>query len=342
MEKRTNNYNHVIQSKKERLILLLAFAVLVGISVICSISWGTVAVQGRDILNVLTGTPGNETVQQVLYNIRIPRVLIGVLAGSNLAVAGALLQGVLRNPLASPQVIGVNSGAGLVAVIIMIVFPGQIGWLPFGAFLGALGAATMVYLLANKEGSGLTVNIILAGVAISALLGAFTSGLMILHSDDLEITYTWLLGGLTGRGWSHFRMIWPYSLGGLLLALALSPKINLFLLGDEVGSSLGLEVKLYRIVLLINGALLAGSAVSVAGTIGFVGLIAPHLARLLVGNDYRYLVILSALLGACLLVTADTLARFVFQPVELPVGILTAALGAPFFLYLMYRKQNSP
>lgn len=331
----------IIPDKKKRLSFIVVFAALLGVSVIYSIAVGTINFQIHEFIDVLKGDAAGLISHQIIYNIRLPRILTGALAGMNLAVAGALLQGVLRNPLASPQIIGVNSGAACMAVLVMVVFPGFIDLLPVGAFLGALAASMMVYGLASKQGSGATANIVLAGVAISALLHAFTSALMIINSDELQVTYTWLIGGLTGRGWSHFNMLWPYCLLGLLSAVLLSPKINLFMLGDEIGSSLGLEVKLYRLLIIINASLLAGSAVSVVGTVGFVGLIAPHLARLLLGNDYRYLVVLSAILGSLLLVTADTLARILFQPVELPVGILTAALGAPFFFYLMYRKKNS-
>jgi iron complex transport system permease protein len=293
-----------------------------------------------DLFKLITGHSSG-LLPQVIYNIRLPRVLTGLMVGLNLAVAGALLQGILRNPLASPQIIGVNSGAGLVAVMIMLVFPSMINMLPLGAFLGALAAAILIYLLASKRGSGITSNIILAGVALSALLHAATSALMILYSDELQITFTWLIGGLSNRGWPYVFTILPYCIFGLTVAVAISPKVNLFALGDEISSSLGLSVGAYRVIIIILAALLAGSAVSVAGTIGFVGLIAPHLARLLVGNDYRYLLPLSAILGALLLVLADTCARTIFQPVELPVGILTAALGAPFFFYLIYRKRAS-
>jgi iron complex transport system permease protein len=258
----------------------------------------------------------------------------------NLAIAGALLQGILRNPLAAPHIIGVNSGAAFMAVIVMVLCPHMIDVLPLAAFLGALGATMLVYSLTYFSSGNATTNIILGGVAISALLSAFTSALMLIFSDELEVTYTWLLGSLTGRAWSYFYTLLPYSIAGILLAVFLSPKLNLFNLGDEVSRSLGLEVKLYRALIIMTSAVLAGSAVSVSGTIGFIGLIAPHLSRMLVGNDYRYLVILSAIIGALLLVTADLLARTVFQPVELPVGLFTAALGAPFFFYLIYRNKN--
>ncbi|WP_143340914.1 FecCD family ABC transporter permease [Dethiosulfovibrio salsuginis] len=314
--------------------IFIAFALCV-----TSVAVGTLSFSPMDVWEGLRGISSEPLVNQIIHNIRLPRVLTGLFAGMNLAVSGALLQGILRNPLTSPHIIGVNAGAGFMAVAVMILFPEKIEWIPSGAFVGALMAAMLVYGLSLASRTGETVRIILAGVAVSALLSALTSGMMFLNSDQLEVTYGWLLGSLSGRGWSYFHLLWPYSLGGLALALALAPKVNLFSLGDEIGSSLGLQVPLYRAILLVVASILAGSAVSVAGTIGFVGLMAPHLARLMVGNDYRYSLILTAVLGGVLLATSDTVARTIFQPIELSVGIVTAVLGAPFFLFLLFRKR---
>ena len=175
---------------------------------------------------------------------------------------------------------------------------------------------------------------------MSSLLTAITNGLMMLNRDELEVTHTWLLGSLSGRGWPFLYILLPYAILGFLLVLLICPKLNIFVLGDELGSSIGINIDIYRVIFMLLAAVLAGSAVSVAGTIGFIGLIAPHIARMLVGNDYKYLIPLSALLGASLLVGADTLARTLFSPLEMPVGVVTAILGAPFFLYLLYRKKK--
>ncbi|UNC93274.1 FecCD family ABC transporter permease [Candidatus Contubernalis alkaliaceticus] len=333
--------SQLIVQQRKKVLLIFFFAVTGFVIMFISINIGTLFFDLNQVISVLFGKTADTLAHQIIYNIRLPRILTGTLVGMNLALSGALLQGVLRNPLASPQIIGVNSGAGLAAVIIMIYFPGNITMIPLGAFLGAFLAATLVYCLAAMDVGSSTISIVLAGVAISAFLNAFTSGMMILNGDELEVTFSWLLGGLTGRGWSYFHIILPYSAVGLTAALFLSPRVNLFALGDEVSSSLGLPVKIYRVLVIITAAVLAGSAVSVAGTIGFVGLIAPHMARLLVGNDYRYMLVSSGMLGAVLLLLADTIARTVFQPVELPVGVITAALGAPFFLYLLYRKGGN-
>lgn len=324
--------------KAYRLAVILIAAVVLIFVIFFSIMIGTVQFSAHELLGLLQGKLQGELVNQIIVNVRMPRVFTGVFVGMNLAVAGVLLQGILRNPMASPNIIGVNAGAGLAAVIVMTMLPGKIGAIPIAAFVGALSAAMLIYLLSNTSSKNSTVHIVLAGIAVSNLMNAITSALMMINSDLLEITYSWLLGSLSGKSWTAFNTIWPYSVVALIAALFISPKVNLFGLGDEVASSVGLPIRFYRILIMLTAAVLAGSAVSVAGTIGFVGLIAPHSARLLIGNDHRYLVPLSAIFGAILLIASDTVARTVFQPVELSVGIITSILGAPFFLLLLYKK----
>ncbi|TCK93324.1 iron complex transport system permease protein [Natranaerovirga hydrolytica] len=334
--------NNNTDKKYHKPLFVIGAVILIGLLVIIfSIMKGTVDFSLIEIGQGIRQKSNNSLANQIVHNVRLPRVLTGFLVGMNLAVAGGLLQGVLRNPLASQQVIGVNAGSGLFAVAVMILLPSQIHLIPIGAFLGALFATLLVYGLSLTNSRASTVHIILAGVAISALLNAMTSALMFLNSDELEVTYFWLLGTLSGRSWRYFNILWPYTVLGMGFSLLISPKLNLFALGDELGSSLGLAVKVYRVIAMILASILAGSAVSVTGTIGFVGLIAPHLARLLVGSDYRYLTILSALLGGVLLVLSDTIARIAFQPVELSVGIVTSMLGAPFFLFVLYSKNKN-
>jgi iron complex transport system permease protein len=328
-----------MMKQKRRFFWIFLFSLLLIISIIVSIISGTLRFSIRDILTIFFGKSHDNLAQHIIINVRLPRTLVGLLVGMNLGIAGALLQGLLRNDLASPNVIGVNSGAGLAAIIMMCIMPGNIRMLPPATFMGALAAALAIYTLSRIDGSSSNVTIVLAGVALSALLKALTSAVMILHSDELGLTYTWLIGGLTGRSWSHYQSICYYSLFGLLGAIYLSPRINLFLLGEDIGKNLGLSVEISRMLIIINASILAGSAVSVAGTIGFIGLIAPHIARLIIGNDYRYLVILSGILGGFLLVVSDTFARTIFQPLEIPVGIVTAVLGTPFFLSLIYKKR---
>lgn len=319
---------------------IVTAGIILFFSILFSTAMGTMSFSAVELIKSLLHVCDNTVTEHVIYNIRLPRIIVAAMVGCNLAIAGALLQGILRNPLASPQIIGVNSGAGLGAILIMVLMPQYIKLIPVAAFGGALVAALIVYALSVKRGSSAGATIVLAGVAISAMLSAFTSCLMFLYSDILEITYSWLLGGLSGRSWNYVQLICPYTFLGVLAAVYISPKMNLFILGDEVGASLGLSIKRHRMFIIICAAVLAGSAVAVAGTIGFVGLIAPHIARLLVGNDYRYLTIFSGILGAVLLVVADTIARTIFLPLEIPAGIVTAAIGAPFFLWLLSEKKS--
>ncbi|WP_027398863.1 FecCD family ABC transporter permease [Anaerovorax odorimutans] len=327
--------------QKLRILWIFLFAVILIIAMMISIVSGTLDFSVSNILKVFLKGNADHLTQHIIINVRLPRTLVGMLVGVNLGIAGALLQGLLRNNLASPNIIGVNSGAGLAAVIMMCFMPGSINMLPSATFLGALLTSLLIYSISKKKGNSSNVTIILAGVALNALLHALTSAIMILNSDELAVTYTWLIGGLNGRGWIHYESILYYSLFGIIASIFLSPRINLFLLGEDMGKNLGLSVEFSRILIIITASILAGSAVSVAGTIGFIGLCSPHIARLIIGNDYRYLVVFSGILGGLILVVSDTLARVMFQPMELPVGILTAILGTPFFLFLIYSRRRN-
>lgn len=309
----------------------LAVALLVGIRV------GAVPVSLYDIWGVFTAPVGNE-VYQIIYNIRVPRVLVGALTGINLALAGCILQGVLRNPLADPGIIGVSAGAGLAAMSVMILWPGLTALVPAVAFAGALVAVGIVFFLSWDRGVQ-PLRLILAGVALAAFFGGGMSALMVFHSDKVQGTVNWMAGGFQGRSWDHVRMILPYSLAGIVGAMLSYRYLNALQLGDEVAKGLGVKVETARFSLVVLAALLAASAVSVAGLLGFVGLIIPHITRMLVGSDFEHLMPCAAVLGATLVVSADTVARTVFSPVEVPVGIFMAFLGAPFFIYLLRKGR---
>ncbi|RJX37408.1 iron ABC transporter permease [Paenibacillus pinisoli] len=272
----------------------------------------------------------------ILMNIRLPRALVGAAVGINLALAGAILQGIMKNPLADPQIIGVNAGAGFVAITILILFPQSQWLLTPGAFIGAMLAAILVYALSWKNGIQ-TTRIILAGVAVASLLGAGVSGLLVFYSDRVHGAMQFIVGGLGTSSWPQLKIIAPYTIIGLLLALISSNRLNLLLLSDNNARSLGLNVEGNRLLLTALASLLAASAVSIVGLLGFVGLVVPHAARLMIGNNYRMLIPASALLGAGVVTLSDMIARTVFAPIELPVGIVMAAVGAPFFLYLLKR-----
>jgi iron complex transport system permease protein len=278
--------------------------------------------------------------RRIVWDLRFPRVLIGLIVGMCLATSGAILQGVMRNPLADPGIIGVSSGAGLAATTIMIVFPAYIALVPLAAFLGALVTALAIYLLSWKGGTS-PVRIILVGVAINAVIGAAMNALQILYSDRVQSVLPWLAGGIQGVGWNQFEMIIYYAIAAFLLAAYGIKHIRILRLGDEMAKLLGHNVEKSRFFLIVLSTLLAGIAVSVSGLIGFVGLVVPHILRIMLGGDYRYLIPASALGGGVLVVLADTASRSAFNPIEIPVGILLAFLGGPFFLYMIQRRRDS-
>ncbi len=341
MTKKDNAKNSkALKAKHKVAFIIVAFLLLI-LTILISLSCGSVNFTVKEIFAYLTTNPELDYRHSIIMNVRLPRILTGVLVGMNLGGAGALLQGILRNPMASPNVIGVNSGAGFAAVLVMSIMPKYYNLIPFAAFIGSLAASTLIFVLAiSKSRHNTTMFLVLAGVAVSHFLKAATAGLMSLNYEVLEVTYSWLLGSLDGRSWPEFSIILPYSIIGLLAAFYISPKLNLFSLGDELSEAVGLKTNLYRIIIITISSVLAGSAVSVAGTIGFVGLIAPHIAKILIGFDYKYTLIFSSILGGILLVLADTIARTAFLPITLNAGVLTAILGGPFFLFLLIKKGN--
>nr|WP_254639383.1 iron ABC transporter permease [Cohnella sp. GbtcB17] len=312
--------------------LLLAAGIAFGLTT------GSVPIPLRDIFGILLGG-SHSPYEAILMDVRLPRVLVGALVGACLAASGALLQGIMRNPLADPGIIGVSAGGGLVAVVTLVALPQFSYLLPPAAFAGSLVAALLIYALSWDNGAS-PVKIVLAGVAVSALLGAVMNGIMVVHSDRIQAVIPWLAGGLNGRSWHHLSFMLPYALAGLALTVPAIKPANVLMLGDKTAKLLGQRVELQRLLLLALAALLAGTAVSVAGLVGFVGLVVPHAVRLLIGDDYRRLMPVSIAGGGALVVIADTIARTWFDPAELPVGILLACIGAPFFLYLLRRRSG--
>jgi iron complex transport system permease protein len=318
-----------IAINKWRILMMIVFAILACSGIICSIISGAVAIPISELKNIFIDGVSSPH-QQILYNIRLPRTIVA-------GLVGMILQAVMKNPLADPHIIGISSGAGLTGILVIVLFPAMEYLITPIAFVGAMIAAICIYLLAWKNGIR-PLRIILAGVAVSAFLGAGISAILVLYSDRIHGALMWMVGGLSARSWPHVDIIWPYALIGFILAMLGSRHLNILQLGDDIAKALGVNVELTRIYLTAIGALLAASAVSVAGLLGFVGLIVPHTARLLVGSDYRYLIPSSALLGIAVVTYSDTFARVAFAPLELPVGIFMAILGAPFFLFLL-RKE---
>ena len=319
-----------------RVTILILFAFLAVLGAFLSLTKGSSVITMSQIVELLLN-PGMDPQSQIIWNIRMPRTIVGALVGINLSLSGAILQAIMRNPLADPHIIGISSGAGLAGVVIMILFPALEYLITPVAFVGAMLAAICIYILAWKNGIK-PVRIILAGVAVSAFLSAGISGLMIFYSDRVHGALMWMVGGLAARSWPHVSSILPYAAIGLVLALASASYLNILQLGDEMARGLGVNVEVTRIVMTAIAALLAASAVSVVGLLGFVGLVVPHAARLLIGSDYRFLLPAAALLGVAIVTLSDTFARVIFAPIELPVGIIMAFLGAPFFLFLLRRE----
>lgn len=282
--------------------------------------------------------------QAIIWQLRAPRVVAAVLVGAALAVAGAQMQGFFRNPLASPDIIGTSSGGALGAVVAMVTGLALRSWLtlPLLAFVGALLTLFTVYALATRRGRTPTTTLLLIGVAVSALLAAVNSFLISTTRARWDVSQEiifWLMGGLDNRHWEHCLLLLPCVAVGLTVALSFARELDLLAAGEETALALGVEVEQTKRLLLVNAALLTGAAVAVSGVVGFVGLIAPHLARLLTRPAHRTLLPAAALTGAIFLLAADLLARLLIRPEEIRLGIITAACGAPFFLFLLLRQQ---
>ena len=280
-----------------------------------------------------------DTWETIVWHVRLPRIALAGIVGAALSMSGAAYQGLFRNPLADPYLIGVSAGAGLGAVVILVAGAGNIGMLPVAAYVGGLGAVLAAYLAARRSGGVPLTTLILAGVAISSLASALTAFLMIRSDPDLRPVLSWLLGGFASAQWMHVGLMIPYFLPCAAVIFAYSRVMNVMQLDEEHARQLGVNVGRTKALLIAAASLATAAAVSFSGLIGFVGLIAPHVARMLWGVDYRSLLPLSMLLGAGFLILADMAARTAVSPAELPVGIVTAFCGAPFFLYLLRRRQ---
>jgi len=272
----------------------------------------------------------------IIQNVRIPRALIAACVGASLAITGVLMQTLTKNPLASPGILGINAGAGFAVVFAMIFFHVSslqaFAWI---AFLGAAIAALSVYAISSAGRDAVTpVKITLAGAAISALFASFTQGLLATNEAALEQVLFWLAGSVQGRKLEILLSVLPYLVIGWIGALLISSKMNILALGDDVARGLGLPLGLMKLMVGIIVILLAGGSVAIAGPIGFVGIVVPHFARKFVGTDHRWLIPMAALLGGILLLIADVAARYIILPQEVPVGVMTAMIGTPFFIFL--------
>ena len=325
-------------SLDRKYLIIGGTALVLVILVVLFSTIGSVNVSLGEIISSLIHQD-NSMVMTIVYKMRLPRNILAVLIGANLAVSGVLLQSVMKNPLADPGITGVSSGASVAAIIILLLMPQLSGALPLFAFVGGAIACALVFIMAWKNGLR-PERIVLAGVAINTILGGFISLLSTLFSDRIQSAILWLNGSLATKTWSHVDMLFLYSLIGLGLSLFLIRSANVLQLGDESAKNLGFNVSRTRLVISAVAVFLAVISTAVVGIISFIGLIVPHIARLLMGSDHKYTIPFSMVLGAIVLLIADTLARTIGGSIEIPVGVITSIVGGPFFLYLLRKRGN--
>lgn len=323
-------------------LMLLSLAVVIVVAMVMNLNRGEYPISPSDIVKtILSIDTGNPDYTFVIYNLRLPRTLVAFMVGVALAISGTIFQGLTRNPLADPAFIGINSGASLAAVAIIVLFPSApISALPLSAFAGALFMAALIYSLAWNKGSS-PLLFILLGVGLSAIADAFTTLLITFGEiSDVSDALVWLAGSVYGRTWEQVFSLLPWLIIVVPMTLILARHLNALNLGDDVARGLGSRVEWQRGLFVLIGVVLVGASVTTAGNIKFVGLIAPHLGRQLVGPNHEGLIPISALLGGMLVVAADLLGRTLFAPIEIPCGVVTAAIGAPYFLFLLISNRK--
>jgi iron complex transport system permease protein len=321
--------------------MFIALIFIVTALSLLSLSVGGVGVPLKEVFASLAGR-NEEASNLIIMQFRLPRIIAAILVGAALAVAGSLLQGVIRNPLASPDLLGVTGGASVAVVAFMTFVTGySIHWVPFIAIGGALVAATMNYVFAWKKGVS-PFRLVLIGIGISTAMGALTTFLLISGPAYLAAqVLNWMTGSIYGTNWSYVEVLWPWVAVFIPLSLLMAKELNVQSLGEDVARGLGSRIQLSRMILLFYSVALAGAAVGVAGTISFIGLMAPHIARRLIGNSYKMIIPVSAFIGAIILLLADLAGRMLFQPLDIPAGVFTAGIGAPFFMYLLFKRKKT-
>lgn len=323
---------------KSILILAILSIALIALSILC-LSIGGVSIPVKEIFLSLLGK-NKEGSDLIIMQFRMPRIVAAVLVGAALAVAGAVLQGVIRNPLASPDLLGVTGGASVAVVAFMTLFTGySVHWIPFIAVAGAFVIAALNYSLAWKNGVS-PFRLVLIGIGISTAMGALTIFLLISGPAYLAAqVLNWMTGSIYGTSWKYIEVLWPWVAIFIPLSILYAKELNVQSLGEATAIGLGSRLQLSRMILLFYSVALAGAAVGIAGTISFLGLLAPHMARKLIGHSYKLVIPVSALLGAMILLLADLAGRTLFQPLDIPAGVFTAGIGAPFFMYLLFKRK---
>lgn len=348
---------HVSGDRSARALLVIGvLALALAATALFSLTWGASDASALGLVGkwLFGATPGNEALSVrdsiIVYDIRLPRVILGILVGSALAVSGAVMQGLFRNPLADPGLVGVSAGAGLGAVSVIVLggtflapFTALLGSfaLPLAAFGGGLVTTIILYNVATRQGRTSIATMLLAGIALGAMAIALT-GILVYMADDRQLrdlTF-WQLGSLAGATWLKIAAAGPIIVLALATAPFLAKGLNALALGEATASHLGVPVQRLKYVAIVAVSAAIGASVAVSGGIGFIGIVVPHLLRLAIGPDNRYLLPASALLGACMLLLADAVSRTIVAPAELPIGIITAAVGGPFFLWILLRKRG--
>ncbi|WP_182533883.1 FecCD family ABC transporter permease [Fontibacillus panacisegetis] len=329
----------ILSRNSSKWIGLIFAALMFMILFVSSISFGQTKMPLGTVVEAFTQYDASSSDHIIVRTTRVERAVIATVIGASLAIAGAFMQALTRNPLASPSVFGINAGAMffivMAASFLSVSSLSHFMWL---AFLGAAIASALVYMLGTLGSDGLSpVKIVLAGSAVSALFTSFTSGMLVLSESNLEGVLFWLAGSVSGRTLDMLVPLLPFIAGAGLLAFFLGTSVNILTSGDDIAKGLGQRTLLIKLLMAVVVVVLAGGSVAIGGSIGFIGLIVPHMARALVGADYRWITPYCVLLGASLLLFADIISRFVIMPEEMPVGVLTALFGAPFFIYLARR-----
>lgn len=326
------------KNNKNSLLILYSFLGLLFIFV-CSLSFGASKVSANDVWKWMFGLTNDENIRNIMLHVRLPRSIAPILCGVALSVSGLLLQSALNNSLVSPGTIGVNAGAGFFAVLSSLIFPGVLLSRPLFAFIGAIITTIIIFVIAKKMNISKNA-IIMIGVALSSLLAAFTDAVVTIFPESLMDKNSFFVGGFSHITLLPIFYVIPMIIIGILCSVLLTSKLNLLSLGDEIATSLGLSVNVCRYIAMVSAALLSASAICIGGLLGFVGLIVPHIARYIIGNDHKVLLPITAIWGGILVIFCDMLGRLIFKPYELPVGILLSILGAPFFLFLVLNKPR--
>lgn len=325
-------------SSFKKICMILTTVFVLCFTILISLRIGSIDVSFKELIDgMFLSKQSNNFL--IIRDLRMPRVLSAVLIGGNLAVAGALLQTTMKNPLADPGIIGISSGASLGAIAVMVIFTDLIKYKIIIAFIGGIIAACLVYLIGEDKGFS-PVRIILAGVCVNSILNALSSMVTVFNSAGVSSIQTWLLGSLVNVTWNDFKILALYTIVGIALCLLVIKSCDLMGLGDKTAQSLGLNVNRVRVMITFVAVFLTSISTGVGGVISFVGLVIPHICRFLIGSSHKFLIPFSYFMGGFLLLVADTVSRNIFRPYEIPVGLTMCLVGGPFFIYILRRSKR--